>query len=199
MAQKGLWNIAKKECWRIEEPCSKKTETCFKTPSYARRKLSQQLAAGGCGASRGGEEEAERGGRTRRKQQWEKRGGGSEVCEELSPTSEVERVGDSFGFLVCVPAVPPSVPVVTVPVSNVNVHVVCQVVFSGSDCEFVEPQTFSLATKRKVCFVESQEYMNIDETPVRAPRATRSKVTVPTPEQSPPLPPRVWKHHQTNL
>ena len=113
-----------------------------------------------------------------------------------SPTSEVERVGDSFGFLVCVPAVPPSVPVVTVPVSNVNVHVVCQVVFSGSDCEFVEPQTFSLATKRRVCFVESREYLNIDETLVKAPLASRrnpllSKIRCRHL--------RVWYHHQTNL
>ena len=82
----------------------------------------------------------------------------------------------------CVPAVPPSVPVVTVPVPNVNVHVVCKVVFSGSDFEFVEPQTSSLAKKCKVCFVESREYMNIDETPVKAPRATRRKATVLTPQ-----------------
>ena len=43
---------------------------------------------------------------------------------------------DSLDFSVCVPVVPPFVPVVTVPFSDVNV--VWEVVFSDSDCEFVE-------------------------------------------------------------
>ena len=65
--------------------------------------------------------------------------------------------------------------------------------FSGSDCEFVEPQTFSLARKRKVCFAESREQMKIDETPVEAPPAARRKGTVPTPQQSPPPQPEGTK------
>ena len=45
----------------------------------------------------------------------------SEVFEDFSPMSEVESVGDSAGFFgVCALALPPSVPVVTVPFSIVN-------------------------------------------------------------------------------
>ena len=109
----------------------------------------------------------------------------TEVFEDFSPISEVESVGWDFG--VCVFAVLPSVLVVSVPFSNVNV--VCDVGFCDSDCEFVEPQTFSLSRKRKVCFVECRECMNIDATPVTAPPATSSKTTPPTPQQSPPPPP----------
>ena len=47
-----------------------------------------------------------------------------EVFMEFSPMSKVESVGDSFGCSVCVAAVPPSVPVVTVLFSNGNV--VCE-------------------------------------------------------------------------
>ena len=45
---------------------------------------------------------------------------------------------DFFEFYLCVPA-SPVVPVVTVPLSIVNV--VLEVVFTESDCECVEPQT----------------------------------------------------------
>ena len=45
MAQKGLWNIAKKECWRTEELCPKKRET-YK--AMHDEKLSQQLVGDGC-------------------------------------------------------------------------------------------------------------------------------------------------------
>ena len=41
-----------------------------------------------------------------------------EVFEDFSATSEVESVGDPFGFSVCVCAVLPSVPVVNVPLSS---------------------------------------------------------------------------------
>ena len=67
----------------------------------------------------------------------------------LCPVAEVASVGNSFGSLVCVLVVPLSVLVVTVLFSNVNV--VCEVVFSGSDCEFVEPQTFSRKKTRSQC------------------------------------------------
>ena len=65
------------------------------------------------------------------------------------------RILGSFG--VCVLVVLPSVLVLTILFSNVNV-----VVFSGSDCEFGEPQTCSLSRKRKACLAESQENMNYD-------------------------------------
>ena len=54
----------------------------------------------------------------------------------------------------CVPVVSPFVLVEIVLVSGVNV--VCEVVFSGSDCEFVELQTFSLSRKRKACDEEGR-------------------------------------------
>ena len=89
-----------------------------------------------------------------------------EVFEDFSPTSEVESVGDPFWvFGVRVPAVLPSVPVVKVPLSSVDV--VCEVVSSDSHCESVEPQTFSLARetrrKREACFVERREQTNSGE------------------------------------
>ena len=49
----------------------------------------------------------------------------------------------------CVLVVSPFVFVVTVPFSNVNV--VCEVVYFDSDCEFVEPQTFSLQKTQSKC------------------------------------------------
>ena len=58
----------------------------------------------------------------------------SEDFEDFSPISEVESVGDSFGFSVCVVFF----------FSNVNV--IGEVgFFSDSDSEFVEPPTCSLA------------------------------------------------------
>ena len=61
--------------------------------------------------------------------------------ERLSETSsEVENVGISVDLALCLLASPPVVPVVTVPHSDVNL--VCEAVFSDSDCEIVEPQTF---------------------------------------------------------
>ena len=44
-----------------------------------------------------------------------------DVFEDFSPISEEESFGDSLGFSLCVPAVPSSVPLVTVLFSNVNV------------------------------------------------------------------------------
>ena len=157
--------------------------------------LSQQLAGGGCGAYRGGEEKAGRGSQTIRRQKLEKarrseKGTGLRskgvwiVC--LAKSSEDFSRKSQVLFFRCVLAVLSSVLVVTAPFLNVNV--VCEVVFSDLDFQFVEPQTFSLARKRKVCFVKSREFMKIDETPVKAPLATRRKAIVPTPQQSPPPP-----------
>ena len=65
----------------------------------------------------------------------------------------------------------------------------CEVVFCDSDCEFVEPQTFSFSRQREACVLESQENMNFKEAPVKALPATRRRATPPTPQQSPPPPP----------
>ena len=51
----------------------------------------------------------------------------SKVFEVLCPVSEVESVGNSLSFSVCVPVVSPFVPVVIALFSNVTV--VCEVVF----------------------------------------------------------------------
>ena len=44
---------------------------------------------------------------------------------------------------------------------------------------------FSLSRKRQAFGVESQEDMNYDETPVKAPPASRRKIVPPTPQQNP--------------
>ena len=64
----------------------------------------------------------------------------------------MENVGISVDLSLCVLASPPVEPVVTVTFSDVNL--VCEAVFSDSDCEIVEPQTFlslSLQETRSVC------------------------------------------------
>ena len=80
-----------------------------------------------------------------------------------------------WGSAVCVPVVPPSVPFVTVPFSSVNV--VCDVVFSDSDGDPVSLQ------QTRCVFVESQDNVDFDGVLVKAPLATRRKVTPPTPQQ----------------
>ena len=84
-----------------------------------------------------------------------------QVSQVLCPIVEVESVGNSFGSSVCVPVVPLSVLVVTVLFSNVTV--VCDVVISGSDCAFVEPQTPSLSRKREASVaLECERETNIE-------------------------------------
>ena len=59
--KKDYGTSPRRECGTIEEHCPEKREVCTvntKIPSSARRKLSQQLAAGECGWRRGEEEEA---------------------------------------------------------------------------------------------------------------------------------------------
>ena len=65
---------------------------------------------------------------------------GRKVLEAFCSSSEVENVGICVDLALCVLASPPVVPVVTVPFSDVNL--VCEAVYSDSDCEIVEPQTF---------------------------------------------------------
>ena len=77
---------------------------------------------------------------------------GRKVLEAFCSSSEVENVGISVDLSLCVLASPPVEPVVTVTFSDVNL--VCEAVFSDSDCEIVEPQTFlslSLQETRSVC------------------------------------------------
>ena len=62
----------------------------------------------------------------------------------MGKVSEEENVGYSWDIPLCVLAMPP---VVTVPLSDVNV--VCEVVFCDSDCEFVEPLTKILSPENR--------------------------------------------------
>ena len=63
----------------------------------------------------------------------------------------------------------------------------CEVLFS-SDCEVVEPHTLSLSRKWEAFSAGSQEDMNLDGAPVKAPSAFRRRIMSPTPQQRP-LPP----------
>ena len=60
----------------------------------------------------------------------------------------------------------------------------CEVVFSDSGCEFVEPQTLSPLRKREArVALERETEMNIEGSPVKAvPKAVRNR---PTPQSSP--------------
>ena len=99
----------------------------------------------------------------------------TKVFEFLCPFSEVELVGNPLGFSLCLPASPPVVLVVIVPFSDANVD--CEVVFSDSGCEFVEPQTLSPLRKREASVaLERETEMNIEGSPVRKR---------PTPQSSP--------------
>ena len=69
-----------------------------------------------------------------------------EVFESSVPFRRWRVLRVPWNCSLCVPASPPVVLVLTVLFSDVNV--VCEVVFSGSDCESVEPQTCSLSTKK---------------------------------------------------
>ena len=107
---------------------------------------------------------------------------GRKVLEPFCSSSEVENVGISVNLSLCVLASPPVVPVVTVPFSDVNL--VCEAVFCDSDCEIVEPQTFSFSRKREASVaLECETEMNIEGPPVRAvPESIRKR---PTPHSSP--------------
>ena len=86
---------------------------------------------------------------------------------------ESESVEDSCGFSVCVLAVSLSVLVVTVVlVSHSLVSVLGENFTSGSDCEFVETQSFSLI---KVTFFDSQGGTSIEDTLEEVPPITRRK------------------------
>ena len=68
-------------------------------------------------------------------------------------------------------------PVVTVLFSNANV--VCgEFFFSDSGCELVEPQTFSLSSKREAIVLESQGNMNVEGALVKASLVDMAKPSV---------------------
>ena len=71
----------------------------------------------------------------------------SDLFEDFSSMAEWESDRDYFRFLVCVLAVSSFVTVVLVVPSPSNVTVFGEIVFSDSDCEFVESQTFSSLQK----------------------------------------------------
>ena len=77
------------------------------------------------------------------------------VC--LAKFSRFSGVGNTLDFSVCVPVVSPFVPVETLFPSNVNV--VCDAVFSDSDCELVEPQTFSFSRTRMALECETETHI----------------------------------------
>ena len=91
--------------------------------------------------------------------------------EEFSPVHDSDSCGDSWGDLLgdscglseCVPAVSSGVPVVIdVPDSPSSMVVIGRALLSNSDCEIVEPQSFSFSRKRQAFCVENQEDMNYD-------------------------------------
>ena len=76
-------------------------------------------------------------------------------------------LGTSAVLSWCVLASPLVMPNVNLPFSNVSV--VCEMFSSGSDCEFVVPQTLSLSGKRKACLaLEGEMEMNVQGDPVKA-------------------------------
>ena len=94
-------------------------------------------------------------------------------------------LGDSCGLSDCVLEVSSGVHVVIdVPVSPSSLVVMSETLVSDSDCEIVEPQSFSLSRRRQAVCVENQEDMNYDGTPMKAPPASRRKIMPPTPHQS---------------
>ena len=129
--REGCGTSPKRECWKAEEPCPEKTEACSVNTKPCMKKT---FSAVGCGRKvkkeeretlnkEAKEEESKRG-----KQRCREKGKGLKWFEVFSPDSEVESVGNSLSFSLCLFVVPPSLLVVTVPCSNVNV--VCQVFFS---------------------------------------------------------------------
>ena len=61
---------------------------------------------------------------------------------------------------------------------------VCEVVPSGSEWDFVEPQSFSFSKKLNFACVEDQEDMNYEGTLVKAPPCPKRRMRTPLPQQS---------------
>ena len=102
------------------------------------------------------------------------------VFEVLFPNSEVVL----RCVCVCVLSVPLVVLAVIVPFSDVNMNVVCNVVFTDSDCELVEPQTISLSRKREASVVlESETEKAMDADGVNSPWTAREGVLIAKVEQ----------------
>ena len=60
----------------------------------------------------------------------------------------------------------------------------CDGVSLDSDWEFVEQQSSSFSKKRSIVWVENQEEMKNERTPVKAPPTSRRRTIPPTPQQS---------------
>ena len=170
----------KRECWKTEERCPGKTETCSGNTKQA---------AGGCGRYRRREGKMNKDAKEAKSKSGNREREGveinikricpnrlsSKVFEVFCPASEMKGAGNSLDCSVRVPVVPPFVPVVTVPFLNVNV--VCEVDFCDLDCDFVQPQTFSLSRKREACVAsECETEMNI-EGPLRQSCASSCQET----------------------
>ena len=88
------------------------------------------------------------------------------MFEGLCPVSDVEGVGNSLDLSLCVLASPLVMLVVTSPFPDVTVD--CEVVFTDSDCEFVEPQAFSHSRKREASVaLECETEMSVEGPPVK--------------------------------
>ena len=84
------------------------------------------------------------------------------------------------------PAVSSGVLVVTVVLdSHSSLVVMSEALLLDSDWEVVEPQSCSFSRKHEAFSVETQEDMNHDGTPVKAPSTSRRKMMPPTPQESP--------------
>ena len=86
------------------------------------------------------------------------------------PFCEVESVGHSFRFSVCAPAVPPSVPVVTVPVSNVDA--VCEVVSPDRIVNLVNRRPF-LSPENAKCVLAARLLMPVEKCTVEMTEVDR--------------------------
>ena len=170
--------LPRRECWKTKEPYQKKMAIyCGNTG--AGRNISQLLAAEDVASK---EEERERMNKEAKeeeskmgKERWRE---GQKGSRSPVPFLRWEGVGNSLDLSVCVLVVSPFVLVVTVPFSNVNV--VCEVVYFDSDCEFVEPQTFSLSRKRQASVaLEGETETNIEGPPVKAVRESARRRPMP--------------------
>ena len=64
------------------------------------------------------------------------------------------------------------------------VNVMCGVVPSDFDWNFVEPQSFSFSNKRHFACVDNPSYMNYKGTLVKAPPCPKRRMRTPLPQQS---------------
>ena len=111
---------------------------------------------------------------------------GQEEDSETCGNSWCDLWDDSCGLSDCDSVTWTSLPVVSVVFVSPSSAVaeICEGVSSGSDWEFVEPQSFSFSKKCSFVCVENQGEMSYEGTPVKAPPRTRRRMMPPTPQQN---------------